>query len=117
MSFSAALLAIAFSTTLMAPALAAKTVERPFRPTSASGSLLAGRLAANVRDDDNAASFYAKALSSGLFKDEQARQELTNRTFIALLTSGEMDKAVTFARRVVAIDKKNPIAHLVLGIR
>lgn len=116
-SFSAALLAIALSTTLMAPALAAKALERPFRPTSASGSLLAGRLAANVRDDDNAASFYAKALSSGLFKDEQARQELTNRTFIALLTSGEMDKAVTFARRVVAIDKKNPIAHLVLGIR
>ncbi|GLS24059.1 hypothetical protein GCM10007874_70800 [Labrys miyagiensis] len=114
---SAALVAFLVSTAAVAPAFAAKSAEAPFRPTTASGSLLAGRLAANLRDDDNAAAFYAQALRSGLFKDDQARQELTNRTFIALLTSGEMDKAVMFANRVIAIDKKNAIAHLVLGIR
>jgi tetratricopeptide (TPR) repeat protein len=115
---SAALLALLVSTAAIAPAFAAKSAEAPgFRPTTASGSLLAGRLAANLRDDDNAAAFYAQALRSGLFKDDQAQQELTNRTFVALLTSGEMDKAVTFANKVIAIDKKNPIAHLVLGIR
>ena len=114
-SLFAALTVLGLSTTAIAPAFAAKsaTADGPaFRPTSSSGGFLAGRLAASLRDDDNAAAFYAAAL-----KGNPGNPDLINRTFIALLSAGEMDKAVVFADRMIALDKNNPIAHLVLGIR
>src|SRR5581483_8168543 len=43
--------------------------------------------------------------------------DLLSRTFLSILTGGDVDDASKFAERLLAVDKSDRIAHLVLGVR
>ena len=77
-----------------------------------SGSYLAARHASVERDAGAAAAFYLAALRA-----DPKNSELLDRAFISAVAEGDIDEAVKLADRVLANDKSNRIAHLVLGIR
>jgi len=77
-----------------------------------SGSLLAANQANLDRDADAAATYFRYAL-----KFDQRNAKLLELTFYSVLASGEIEEAAKLAERLVQIDKNNPNAHLVLGVR
>jgi tetratricopeptide (TPR) repeat protein len=93
--------------------------EKAMFPTShgivkltTSGSYLAARHASIERDAGAAAAFYLAALRA-----DPKNSELLDRAFISAVAEGDIEEAVKLADRVLANDKGNRIAHLVLGIR
>jgi len=76
-----------------------------------AGSYLAARHASNERDSASAAAFYRSALS----KDPK-NNDLLERAFIASVAEGDIGEAVKLAKRVLAADKSNRVARLVLGV-
>ena len=94
-------------------------IDKAMFPTShgimkltTSGSYLAARHASVERDAGAAAAFYLAALRA-----DPKNSELLDRAFISAVAEGDIDEAVKLADRVLANDKSNRIAHLVLGIR
>jgi tetratricopeptide (TPR) repeat protein len=79
---------------------------------SASGSFLAAQHATRERDAAAAATFYRSALRS-----DPRNNELLDRTFLSVLLNGDVEEAVRLADRVLAVDKEDRIARLVLGVR
>jgi Flp pilus assembly protein TadD len=79
---------------------------------SISGSYLAARHAGGERDAAAAAAYYRAAL-----RGDPRNNELLSRTFLAVLANGDVEEAVKLAERVVAADKTDRIARLVLGVR
>jgi len=79
---------------------------------SASGSFLAAQHASRERDAAAAATFYRSALRS-----DPKNNELLDRTFLSVLLNGDVEEAVRLADRVLAVDKEDRIARLVLGVR
>jgi tetratricopeptide (TPR) repeat protein len=82
------------------------------RGLSASGSYLAARHAGQMRDAAAAAAYYRAAL-----KRDPRNTELRDRAFLSLVVSGEIDKAVELAERIVRADKNDRVGRLVLGVR
>jgi tetratricopeptide (TPR) repeat protein len=80
--------------------------------TSVSGSFLAARHAASEHDAAAAAAYYRAAL-----RGDGRNGELVSRAFLSVLANGDVDEAVRLADRVLAADKTDRVAHLVLGIR
>ena len=114
--------AIAF---LMLPvSVAAQTPEHPadnsaqfpsshdLKSLTTSGSYLAARHASVERDATSAATFYRSALRS-----DPKNNELLDRAFISSLADGDIDEAVKLADRILAVDKTNRVARLVIGVR
>src|ERR1700731_2539305 len=79
---------------------------------SASGSFLAAQHASRERDAAAAATFYRSAL-----RGDPRNNELLDRTFLSVLLNGDVEEAVRLADRVLAVDKEDRIARLVLGVR
>jgi tetratricopeptide (TPR) repeat protein len=79
---------------------------------SASGSFLAAQHASRERDAAAAATFYRSALRS-----DPRNNDLLDRTFLSVLLNGDVEEAVRLADRVLAVDKEDRIARLVLGVR
>jgi len=79
---------------------------------SASGSFLAAQHASRERDAAAAANFYRSAL-----RNDPKNNELLDRTFLSVLLNGDVEEAVRLADRVLAVDKEDRIARLVLGVR
>src|SRR5689334_11401451 len=77
-----------------------------------SGNYLAGRTANVDRDAATAAAYYTAAL-----KADPKNPELLELAFYAVLAGGEIDDAVKLAERLIAIDKNNRNARLILGVR
>jgi tetratricopeptide (TPR) repeat protein len=77
-----------------------------------SGSYLAARHASVERDSASAAAFYRSAL-----RIDPKNNELLDRAFISSLADGDIDEAVKLADRILAIDKSNRVARLVIGVR
>ena len=77
-----------------------------------SGSYLAARHASVERDAASAATFYRSALRS-----DPKNNELLDRAFISSLADGDIDEAVRLADRILAVDKTNRVARLVIGVR
>ena len=77
-----------------------------------SGSYLAARHASVERDASSAATFYRSAL-----RTDPKNNELLDRAFISSLAEGDIDEAVKLADRILAIDKSNRVARLVVGAR
>ncbi|MCW5703367.1 MAG: tetratricopeptide repeat protein [Bradyrhizobium sp.] len=77
-----------------------------------SGSYLAARHASVERDAGSAAAFYRSAL-----RKDPKNSELLDRAFISSLADGEIDEAVKLADRILAHDKSNRVARLVVGVR
>jgi len=109
----AAAAAIAGAIALPAHAETRPTAKLPSNTiVSMTGGFLAGRLAASLRDNEAAASFYGAAL-----RGNPSNLDLLDRTFLALLSAGEMDQAMRFADRLVQVDKAHRISRLALGVR
>src|ERR1700757_1785595 len=77
-----------------------------------SGSYLAARHASVERDAASAAAFYRSALRS-----DPKNNELLDRAFISSVAEGDIDEAVKLADRVLAVDKSNRVARLVVGVQ
>ena len=125
LSFQLNRLTIAAIALLALPvAVAAQTPERSadnsvqfpsphdLKGLTTSGSYLAARHASVERDAASAATFYRSALRS-----EPKNNELLDRAFISSLADGDIDDAVKLADRILAVDKSNRVARLVVGVR
>jgi tetratricopeptide (TPR) repeat protein len=78
---------------------------------TSAGSYLAARHAGQQRDAAAAAAYYRAAL-----KHDPKNGELLDRAFLSLLVDGEIDESVKYAERIVAGDKGDRVAQLVLGV-
>jgi tetratricopeptide (TPR) repeat protein len=79
---------------------------------SISGNYLAARHASVQRDATAAAAYYRAALRA-----DPKNTELLERAFLAAIAEGDVDEAVRLADRVLAADRNDRVARLVLGIR
>ena len=86
--------------------------SRDMKSLTVAGSYLAARHASVERDASSAAAFYRSALRS-----DPKNNELLDRAFISSLADGNLDEAVKLADRILAIDKTNRVARLVVGVR
>jgi tetratricopeptide (TPR) repeat protein len=116
---------IAAITFLMLPvSVSAQTPDHPadnsaqfpsshdLKALTTSGSYLAARHASVERDAASAATFYRSAL-----RTDPKNNELLDRAFISSLADGDIDEAVKLADRILAVDKANRVARLVIGVR
>jgi tetratricopeptide (TPR) repeat protein len=110
----------------MPGSISAQTPERPeatamptaqfptrndLKSLTTSGSYLAARHASVERDAASAAEFYRSALRS-----DPKNNELLDRAFISSVADGDVDEAVKLAERILANDKSNRVARLVVGV-
>lgn len=122
----AAFIALAASTFVAPAAAQAPGQKRPaqtaanepaesvFDPVRASpaGTYLAARHASQQRDAATASSYYRAAL-----RFDPKNTDLLERTFISVLTGGDIDEAVRLADRVLQVNKNDRVARLVAGMR
>ncbi|WP_085964433.1 tetratricopeptide repeat protein [Bradyrhizobium sp. ORS 375] len=116
--------AIAIAALLLPGTVLAQTPDHPtdtpakfpssvdLKSLTTSGSYLAARHASVERDAASAAAFYRSALRS-----DPKNNELLDRAFISSVADGDIDEAVKLAERVLAVDKSNRIARLVMGVQ
>jgi len=119
--------ALALTAMTMPGLVFAQTPERPdatsmptaqfpnrndLKALTTSGSYLAARHASVERDAASAAEFYRSALRS-----DPKNNELLDRAFISSVADGDVDEAVKLAERILANDKSNRVARLVVGIQ
>src|SRR5882762_9330371 len=119
-----AIAAAAIASLALPGQLLAQTPERPTDTTApfpsgrdmkgltTAGSYLAARHASVERDASSAATFYRSAL-----RTDPKNNELMDRAFISSLADGDIDEAVKLAERVLAVDKSNRVARLVVGVQ
>jgi len=86
--------------------------SRDLASMTVAGSYLAARHASVERDAASAAAFYRSALRS-----DPKNNELLDRAFISSVAEGDIDEAVKLADRILAVDKTNRVARLVVGVR
>ena len=116
--------AIAFTALALPGSVSAQTPDHPtdnsaqypssrdLKSLTTSGSYLAARHASVERDAASAATFYRSAL-----RTDPKNGELLDRAFISSLADGDIDEAVKLADRILAQDKNNRVARLVIGVR
>jgi tetratricopeptide (TPR) repeat protein len=106
-------LALGFPSVLAAQAA---TTQAPapaeLSPENAAGSYLAARHAGAERDATAAAAYYMDVL-----KLDPKNADLLSRTFLSVLTDGDIDQASKLAERMLEVDHTDKISHLVIGIR
>src|ERR1700738_272115 len=118
-------IAVVAAAALASPgALMAQTPEHPadnaaqfpnkidMKSLTTSGSYLAARHASVERDAASAAAFYRSAL-----RTDPKNNELLDRAFISSVADGDVDEAVKLAERILAVDKSNRVARLVVGVQ
>src|SRR5262244_3985829 len=86
--------------------------KNDLKSLTTSGSYLAARHASVERDAASAAAFYRSALHT-----DPKNNELLDRAFISSVADGDIDEAVKLAERILAVDKSNRIARLVIGVQ
>lgn len=79
---------------------------------SPAGNYLAALVAGAERDTMAAATFSREAL-----RFDPRNQHLIERAFVAAVSNGNMPDAFIFARRLLARDPTNSLAHLTLGVK
>jgi tetratricopeptide (TPR) repeat protein len=116
--------AVALAATMVPGAVLAETPDRPadnaaqfptkndLRSLTTSGSYLAARHAGVEWDAASAAAFYRSAL-----RTDPKNNELLDRAFISSVADGDIDEAVKLAERILAVDKTNRVARLVVGVQ
>jgi tetratricopeptide (TPR) repeat protein len=77
-----------------------------------AGSYLAARHAGTERDSATAAAYYLNVL-----KADPRNADLLGRTFLSVVTDGDIEEAGKLADRLVQVDRNDRIARLVLGVR
>jgi tetratricopeptide (TPR) repeat protein len=113
-----AVLAVGFSGAFAVESLAAQASAPTVVPSqldlahnTPSGNYLAARTANVDRDAAIASAYYTAAL-----KADPKNAELLELAFYAHLAGGDVDEAVRLADRLLAIDKTNRNARLILGV-
>jgi tetratricopeptide (TPR) repeat protein len=107
----AAILGIALA--LSFPSLAAQVpAQEQLMPENAAGSYLAARHAGAERDSARAAAYYRDVL-----KLDPRNPDLLSRTFLSVLTEGNVDEASKLGERLLSMDRNDRISRLVLGVR
>src|ERR1700739_4501366 len=86
--------------------------SRDLKSLTMSGSYLAARHASVERGASSAAAFYRSAL-----RTDPKNNELLDRAFISSVAEGDIDEAVKLADRILAVDKSNRVARLVIGVQ
>src|SRR6202049_4732369 len=116
--------AVAFTVLAVPASLSAQTPDHPadnsaqfpssrdLKTLTMAGSYLAARHASVERDASAAAAFYRSAL-----RTDPKNNEFMEGAFISSLADGDIDEAVKLADRILAIDKSNRVARLVVGVR
>jgi tetratricopeptide (TPR) repeat protein len=94
-------------------ALAAQgsTEHDPLRD-NAAGNYLAARHAGAERDDAAAATYYLNVL-----KTDPRNPDLLSRTFLSVLSDGDVEQASRLAEKLLQVDHSDRIARLVIGVR
>lgn len=80
--------------------------------TTPAGNYLAGKQANVMRDAAAASAYYRAALRS-----DSKNAELLELAFYSVLAEGDIDEATRLADRLLAVDKGNRNARLILGVR
>jgi tetratricopeptide (TPR) repeat protein len=107
----AAILGIALA--LSFPSFAAQVpAQEQLSPETAAGSYLAARHAGAERDAAAAATYYLDVL-----KLDPHNPDLLSRTFLSVLTEGNVEEASKLGDRLLAMDHTDRIARLVVGVR
>ncbi len=94
-------------------AFAAETpTSQELAHATTAGSYLSARHAGVERDSATAAAYYLNVL-----KADPRNADLLGRTFLSVLTDGDIDEAGRLADRLIQIDRTDRIARLVIGVR
>ena len=104
--------AVILSLGLTSAFAAAPPTPQELAHTTAAGSYLSARHAGVERDSATAAAYYLNAL-----KADPRNLDLLSRTFLAVLSEGDIDEADKLAERLVQLDRTDRIARLVIGVR
>ncbi len=102
-------LLIASLALLVEPVVASNAQQRQ---TSLSGNYLAGRIAADAKDTDIAAQYYADAL-----KQDPGNAQLTERLFQIHVATGQLNEAEKLAADVLAFNSQHRLARVILGLK
>src|SRR5262245_1301119 len=99
---------------LVLPSVIAAQVPTPqeLARTTPAGNYLAGRQANVLRDAAAASAYYRAALRS-----DSKNPELLELAFYSVLAEGDIDEATRLAESLLAVDKTNRNARLILGVR
>jgi len=106
------LLRAAVSGLLLAALPAAHALAYEGMEASPSGSYLAGRSAAKLRDNDLASDFLGHAL-----KADSGNPILTEKVFLLELSEGNMPEAEAYAGEVLKFNSQQRMARIVLGLK
>ena len=113
-----AMLAAGVTSAFALPSLAAETPAQLTVPSQAdlarnspSGNYLAARSANIDRDAASASAYYRAAL-----KADPKNTDLLELAFYSELAGGDVEEAVKLAERLLAVDKANRNARLILGV-
>lgn len=107
-----ALLRTALTGLLLASVPASAALAYDPAASSLSGSYLAGRSAAKLRDNDIASNYLASAL-----KADAGNPLLTEKIFLLELSEGDMPRAEAFAAEVLKFNSQQRMARIVLGLK
>ena len=89
------------------------SVSAPFEVNvSPSGNYLSALIAGADRDTLAAATYFREAL-----RFDPRNRDLMERAFISSLSNGDMRDAFALADRILRVDPKNGLAHLVISVR
>ena len=105
------LLRAALTGLFLAPLPAGPALAYQQAGASPSGSYLAGRSAAKLRDNDLASDYLGGAL-----KADAGNPVLTEKVFLLELSEGNMPEAEAFAREVLKFNSQQRMARIVLGV-
>lgn len=104
-------LALACSPSAARTEVTSATLDDEVVTKSILGNYLAGRFAKTAQDNDNAASFYGRALA----RDPQ-NDILLEQAFQTETTAGNWDHTLQLARKLVETQPTHRMAHFVLGV-
>ncbi len=105
------LLRAALTGLFLAPLSAGAALAYEQAGLSPSGSYLAGRSAAKLRDNDIASDYL-----TGTLKADEGNPVLTEKVFLLELSEGNLPEAENYAREVLKFNSQQRMARIVLGI-
>src|SRR5262249_33769856 len=86
--------------------------QNPLPPETGAGSYRPARHAGAERDSARAAAYYRDVL-----KLDPRNPDLLSRTFLSVLTEGNVDEASKLGERLLSMDRNDRISRLVVGGR
>jgi len=108
----AALAGLAVMLSLPSALAAQSPTQQEILHSNAAGSYLAARHAGAERDSATAAAYYLNVL-----KLDPHNPDLLSRSFLSVLTDGDVEEASKLADRVLSVDRTDRIARLVNGVK